>query len=39
MKLFTTIHAEQSGRVVRIGAAAGELVEYGRVLFVIEASA
>ena len=39
MKLFTTIHAEQSGRIVRIGAADGELVEYGRILFVIEASA
>jgi acetyl-CoA carboxylase biotin carboxyl carrier protein len=39
MKLFTTIHAEQSGRIARIGAGDGELVEYGRILFVIDASA
>ena len=38
MKLFTTIYAEQGGRVVRIGAGDGELVEYGRVLIVIEPS-
>ncbi len=37
MKLFTTINAEVSGRVVQIGAENGELVEYGRTLFVIEA--
>ena len=38
MKLFTTINAESSGRVVQIGAENGELVEYGRTLFVIEPS-
>lgn len=37
MKLFTTINAEVAGRIVDIGAANGELVEYGRTLFVIEA--
>jgi len=36
MKLFTTINAEVAGRVVQIGAENGELVEYGRTLFVIE---
>jgi acetyl-CoA carboxylase biotin carboxyl carrier protein len=36
MKLFTTIHAEQDGRVVRIGAENGEFVEYGHTLFVLE---
>ncbi len=36
MKLFTTINAEISGRIVEIGAEDGELVEYGRTLFVIE---
>jgi len=36
MKLFTTIHAEQEGRVVHIGAENGEFVEYGRMLFVLE---
>lgn len=36
MKLFTTIAAEQDGRVVQIGAENAELVEYGRTLFVIE---
>ncbi len=36
MKLFTTINAEISGRIVEIGAENGELVEYGRTLFVIE---
>ncbi len=36
MKLFTTISAEISGRIVEIGAENGELVEYGRTLFVIE---
>jgi acetyl-CoA carboxylase biotin carboxyl carrier protein len=36
MKLFTTIHAEQDGRIVQIGANNGELVEYGQTLFVIE---
>lgn len=37
MKLFTTINAEVAGRIVDIGATNGELVEYGRTLFVIEA--
>jgi acetyl-CoA carboxylase biotin carboxyl carrier protein len=36
MKLFTTITAEDDGRIVQIGAVNGELVEYGRTLFVIE---
>jgi acetyl-CoA carboxylase biotin carboxyl carrier protein len=36
MKLFTTIASEHDGRVVAIGAENGELVEYGRTLFVIE---
>ena len=36
MKLFTTVYAEQDGRVVQIGAENGELVEYGRTLFVLE---
>ena len=36
MKLFTTINAEIAGRIVQIGAENGELVEYGRTLFVIE---
>jgi acetyl-CoA carboxylase biotin carboxyl carrier protein len=36
MKLFTTITSEHDGRVVQIGAENGELVEYGRTLFVIE---
>ena len=36
MKLFTTVHAEQDGRVVHIGAENGEFVEYGRTLFVLE---
>lgn len=35
MKLFTTINSEVAGRVVQIGAENGELVEYGRTLFVI----
>jgi acetyl-CoA carboxylase biotin carboxyl carrier protein len=38
MKLFTTITAEVAGRIVQIGAENGELVEYGRTLFVIEPS-
>lgn len=37
MKLFTTINAEFDGRVVQIAAENAELVEYGRVLFVLEA--
>ena len=36
MKLFTTIAAEHEGRIVQIGAENSELVEYGRMLFVIE---
>lgn len=36
MKLFTTINSDVTGRVVQIGAENGELVEYGRTLFVIE---
>ncbi|HZP79575.1 MAG TPA: acetyl-CoA carboxylase biotin carboxyl carrier protein [Pseudolabrys sp.] len=36
MKLFTTINSDFAGRVVQIGAENGELVEYGRTLFVIE---
>ncbi len=36
MKLFTTIFAQAGGRIAEIGAENGELVEYGRVLFVIE---
>ncbi len=36
MKLFTTINSEVSGRIAQIGADNGELVEYGRTLFVIE---
>ena len=36
MKLFTTIASEHDGRIVAIGAENGELVEYGRTLFVID---
>jgi acetyl-CoA carboxylase biotin carboxyl carrier protein len=36
MKLFTTINSEVGGRIVQIGADNGELVEYGRTLFIIE---
>lgn len=36
MKLFTTINSEVTGRIAQIGADNGELVEYGRTLFVIE---
>ncbi|RTL55175.1 MAG: acetyl-CoA carboxylase biotin carboxyl carrier protein [Bradyrhizobiaceae bacterium] len=36
MKLFTTINAEFDGRIVQIAAENAELVEYGRVIFVIE---
>ena len=36
MKLFTTINSEISGRIAQIGADNGELVEYGRTLFVID---
>jgi acetyl-CoA carboxylase biotin carboxyl carrier protein len=36
MKLFTTVYAETGGRVVDICATNAELVEYGRVIFVIK---
>jgi acetyl-CoA carboxylase biotin carboxyl carrier protein len=36
MKLFTTIHAECSGKVVEIGAENAMLVEFGQTLFVID---
>ena len=36
MKLFTTINSECAGRVVQIGAETGDLVEYGRTLFIVE---
>jgi acetyl-CoA carboxylase biotin carboxyl carrier protein len=36
MKLFTTIHAEHSGRITEIGAENGTLVEYDHMLFVID---
>ena len=36
MKLFTTICADQDGRITDILAANGELVEFDQILFVIE---
>jgi len=39
MKLFTTINAENDGRVLQIAAQNGELVEFGQTLFVIEPAA
>ncbi|WP_211109907.1 acetyl-CoA carboxylase biotin carboxyl carrier protein [Azospirillum oleiclasticum] len=36
MKLFTTLYAEQSGRVTRVLPANGELVQHGQPLFLIE---
>lgn len=36
MKLFTTLYAEQSGRVARVLPANGELVQHGQPLFLIE---
>lgn len=36
MKLFTTINAEQDGRIVQVGAQNGDLVEFGQTLFVLE---
>lgn len=36
MKLFSTIHAEMKGRIVKICANDSELVEYDQVLFLIE---
>ena len=35
MKLFTTIKAEKRGRIIRVSAEDGELVEYGQVLFLL----
>jgi len=37
MKLFTTISADQDGRIAHILPANGDLVEFDQVLFVIEA--
>lgn len=37
MKLFTTVYAEFAGIVREIGAEDGQLVEYGQMLFVVEA--
>jgi len=39
MKLFTTINAENDGRVLQIAAQNGELVEFGQTLFVIKPAA
>ncbi len=36
MKLFTTVYAETGGQIVEICAANAELVEYGRVIFIIK---
>lgn len=36
MKLFTTIFAEQPGRIVEIVAENGQLVEHGQLLFLLE---
>ena len=36
MKLYTTIEAEQAGRIVEIAAANATLVEYDQILFFIE---
>ncbi len=38
MKLFTTIYAEQSGRIAEITAEDGQLVEHDQLLFLIEPS-
>ena len=38
MKLFTTISADQDGRIAHILPANGDLVEFDQVLFVIEVS-
>ena len=35
MKLFTTIKAEKRGRIIRVSAEDGDLVEYGQVLFLL----
>ena len=37
MKLFSTIKAEKRGRITRVSVEDGELVEYGQVLFLLEA--
>jgi acetyl-CoA carboxylase biotin carboxyl carrier protein len=37
MKLFTTVHADVDGVIQDIGAENGQLVEFGQVLFNIEA--
>jgi acetyl-CoA carboxylase biotin carboxyl carrier protein len=39
MKLFSTITSMSAGQIVHIGAENGELVEFGRVLFVIKPNA
>ncbi len=36
MKLYTTIEAEQSGRIVEIAAEDGQLVQHNQMLFLIE---
>ena len=36
MKLFSTIKAEKRGRITRVSAEDGQLVEYGQVLFHLE---
>ena len=37
MKLFSTIKAEKRGRISRVSVGDGQLVEYGQVLFLLEA--
>lgn len=36
MKLYTTIYAKTRGRIARICASDAELVEYDRILFIID---
>ena len=36
MKLFSTIKAEQRGRIARVSVEDGDLVEFGQVLFVLD---
>ena len=36
MKLFSTIKAERRGRIARIDAEDGQLVEYRQVLFLLD---
>ena len=38
MKLFTTISADQDGRIAHVLPANGDLVEFDQVLFVIQVS-